>query len=188
LLIIPVFQGLDFPNPLAFKKKIDLSQTLVFHHESLNSTKKNRKKLKTLARIWAVLRASSSKPKNWRKKSVKIAQKQVQIALWSFLSTIRPNIDQKALSLCDISKISISSNNGIPNYQYRDIDSCLTDSSIFYPFVRPLVGQIISWKSRQKRLKSGAVSRFFAEHKVTEHKKIRITFEKSRYVKYVVLF
>jgi hypothetical protein len=67
----------------------------------------------------------------------------------------------KRISLCDISKILISLNNGIPNYRYRDIDSCLITGY----FVRPLVGQIISWKSRQKRLKSRAFSRFFAEHK-----------------------
>jgi hypothetical protein len=61
-------------------------------------------------------------------------------------------INYRKVSLCDISKISISSNNGIPNYRYRDIDSCLTDSSLLCPFVRPFIAQIISFKSRQKRL------------------------------------
>jgi transposase InsO family protein len=40
------------------------------------------------------------------------------------------------VSLCDISKILISSNNGIINYRYRSIDSCLTDILIFCPSVR----------------------------------------------------
>jgi hypothetical protein len=39
------------------------------------------------------------------------------------------------LSLCDISKLSKSSINEILNYRYRDIDSCLTDSSIVCPSV-----------------------------------------------------
>jgi hypothetical protein len=69
-----------------------------------------------------------------------------------------------SVSLCDISKISISSNNGIVNYRYRDIDSCLTDSLIFCPFVPPLMAHLIFWKSRQKGLESGAFSRFFAVH------------------------
>jgi hypothetical protein len=98
------------------------------------------------------------------------------------------NVKQLCISLCDRSKILILSNNEIPNYRYRDIDSCLTDSSIFCPFVRPLVGQTITWKSRQNGLKSGAFLRFFAEHKVTKHKKIRITFDKVRHVKYEGFF
>jgi hypothetical protein len=43
-----------------------------------------------------------------------------------------------------------------------DIES---DSSIFCQFVGPLVKQIIFWKSRQKRLKYVAFSRFFPEQK-----------------------
>jgi hypothetical protein len=67
------------------------------------------------------------------------------------LSAVQVKIaSTQLLSLCDISKISISSNNRIPNYTYRYIDSCLTNTSIFCPFVRPLVGQIISLKSNTK--------------------------------------
>jgi hypothetical protein len=49
------------------------------------------------------------------------------------------NVDGISLKLCDISKISILSKNGMIKYRYRDINSCLTDSSIFYPSVRPTV-------------------------------------------------
>jgi hypothetical protein len=52
----------------------------------------------------------------------------------------------------------------------------LTDSSIFCPFVRPLMAHIIFWKSRQKRLESGAFSRFFAVHEVKINNKIRKNF------------
>jgi hypothetical protein len=92
------------------------------------------------------------------------------------------------VSLCDISKISISSNSGIPNYQYFDIDTCLADSSIFCPFVCPFVAHLISWKSTQKRLKSGLFLNFFGDTKLQCRKQIRIIFEKVRYVKYVVFF
>jgi hypothetical protein len=39
------------------------------------------------------------------------------------------------VSLCGISKLTKSSNNKILNYRYQNVDSCLTDNSIFEPSV-----------------------------------------------------
>jgi hypothetical protein len=72
---------------------------------------------------------------------------------------------QRIISLCDILKMSISSNNGLLNYRYRDIDICLTDSSIFCPFVRPLLAILYSGNQDNKGLNLGLFRDFLRDIK-----------------------
>jgi hypothetical protein len=65
------------------------------------------------------------------------------------------------VSLCDILKLSKSSNNEILNYRYQNFDSCLTDSSIFRLSVRlrrkPKKNEIAK---KKKKLKKGCFEEY----------------------------
>jgi hypothetical protein len=55
---------------------------------------------------------------------------EVRVPTWGKATFVTLGLAVWNVSLCDISKISISSNNGIPNYRYRDINSYITHGCV----------------------------------------------------------